>query len=139
MTVIVIQYDQIQSISERGIIYHDDSGASGFIYFEDCYQNYLRPRLTQEAYTLYLSYEREKSVSFDLYAARHIAWRQVGRRNIAGEFLGGLSNMIYEGSGKPFIVFYTQPPIAVECDDYDIFYELCSKIGQAGWSTYDEA
>lgn len=138
MTVIVIQFDQIQSITERGIAYHNESGATVFIYFEACYQNHLDTRLSQDAYEQYLAANPTQPISYDVYAARRRAWREVGHRNVMGEYVGWLANMIYEGRGKPFVVLHTQPPTAIECESHETFQELCDAITQYGWDIFNE-
>jgi hypothetical protein len=135
---ILIHSSQICEITEKGISYLDDSGEDGFIDFHQCYLNYLKPRLTVNAYERLKS--QNPTMNFDpvSYANRIIGWKEIGHRNSLGDFIGTQYVVNYEGNGKPFAWFYTEPVLVFEFGTAEELFAFFHQIFRFGWMLWDE-
>jgi hypothetical protein len=134
MTIKTINAKQIRKISAEGITYTDDDSSEGFIDFEECYQNYLKEKLSSE----YLKYFQEINSFSDenmLEEIEHLkAWKEIGQRNILGGSWGYHTDVKTE---KPYFLLHQQPPTAIECDDEGEFMRVGGEFAKHGWHTFD--
>ena len=136
MSIKTINASQIREISAKGITYIDDDGSEGFIDFEVCYQNFLKPRLSQEAYNQHKAINPVNHFkTYDEYVDWNMSLKQIGRRNVDGNKNGLLTSD--PKSGNPYFVFFTEPPIAIECDTQNEYWRVRRGFQQYGWYTQD--
>lgn len=133
---ITIHSSQIREITEKGISYVNESGSEGFIDFEECYQNYLKRWLNQDAYEEFKKINPNFVKTYEEYAERKKKWKEIGRRNVLGSKYG-YDKFTFD-SDNPYFVFHTTTPTVVECekdtDQYRIVRNGCEKHG---WRTFD--
>lgn len=130
MTIKTINAKQIRDISAEGITYTDDDGRVGLIVFEECYQNYLKTRLSPGHLRAYSDEERPEMIE------RIKAHKEIGRRNMLGYYKGHS----FDSDPKldnPYFLLYPEPPIAIECDDVAEFNKLVCEFYKHGWRTLD--
>ena len=75
------------------------------------------------------------SVTYEDYQQSMMKYRIVGGRNILGN-----KNGFYESdpkTGKAYIVFYSEPRIAIECDDKQALFDFRFRLERLGWRTRD--
>lgn len=137
-SMIIIQCNQIQEITKQSVSYIDVLGNDAFIDFHTCYLNYLRPRLTYKAYIKFKELNPKFNFNPQRYVDRITSYKQVGQRNSIGGFSGFTPNMIYEGTGQPYIIFSNTPITILECEGGDDFWEIVVKVGKFGWQLWDE-
>ena len=135
---IVIQDSQITSITKEGIHYTDDAGNAAFIDFHSCYLNYLRPRLTYDWYKRIIELNPSRDITPQSHVDRITGYKQVGRRNSIGGFIGYIPNVIYEGTGKPYFIFHTEPETIIETESEDGFWNIVKQVAQYDWQLWDE-
>lgn len=129
---IVIQDMQIQEIGIEGIHYVDTKGETQFIDFMLCYANYLHARLNREAYLRFQELNSGMNIDFSAYIERYLKFRQVGTRNSLG-YMGS-----YEGTGKPYMTFYTELITVIEFDNMDKYEEIWKETRRNSWRLFDE-
>ncbi|MEQ8674688.1 MAG: hypothetical protein RLP44_10200 [Aggregatilineales bacterium] len=133
---IVISHSQIKSITCEGLVYVDSDGGEHIVNFEDCYQNYLARRLSDEAFEYFLKHNPGMlDGDFEKYSARVKKFKCVADRNVLGlRFRDGKSE-----SALPYFRFYTVPPTIIEFSTQGIkLGEVRTKLeSECGWRTFD--
>ncbi|MEO0563780.1 MAG: hypothetical protein AAF125_16870 [Chloroflexota bacterium] len=135
MSHIQITSDQIRQIDDEGLTYIAETGEEQRIDFQVCYENYLAPKLTNEAYEGFKKINASRKDTYDDYVERVRGWREIARRNIFGD---GISRdgVAFDG-GLPWILFHTIPPKLFTFTDKESFRDVLARISQAGWHTWD--
>jgi len=139
MAMIIISADQIKEVRQEGIVYVDYAEQEQFIDFDQCYQNYLRKRLTPEAHKRSQELNPSMPEDYDSYCTRIRKWKEVGLRNSIGlNFTDGEANY-----GLPYFEFHTIPPVRIEFDTpekYNAFEHEFLKaawLEKSQWDTFD--
>ena len=134
---IVISHSQIKSITCEGLVYLDSDGGEHIVNFEDCYQNYLARRLSDEAFESFLKHNPGMlDGDFEKYSARvkDDRLRYIANRNVLGDRL--IDGKQQEG--LPYFEFYTSPPTIIEFQTREKLGEVRTKIeGECRWRTLD--
>ncbi len=138
MEMFLVQYDQVQDVNANGLTYTDDDGNEHVVDFEKCYQNYLKPRLTQEEYQRFLKLNPNLRQAYKQYCKRVASWKEVAWRNAFGDSNRYKDYEIEEGT--PWLLFHTDPPTLIRFPDHQAFYDLQARV-QTGhiWHTWDSA
>lgn len=112
---------QIKMINTHGITYLDASGQEVFIDFRECYENYLKRRLSSEGWHGYQENNGQEISDWNTYLKTVIAWREVGWRNAEG--------FCFE--------LHTDPPTLFEFEAVEEFQKMIYAIHYTGWATFD--
>ena len=136
MTIKTINASQIREISPKGITYTEEDDSEGFIDFEMCFQNFLKPRLSQEAYNEHMALNPTNYYkTYDEYVEKTMKSPEVGRRNVGGNKDGYFKED--PKSGKPYFVFYDEPQIAIEFEDSNELAKVRRMMREHNWYTFD--
>lgn len=129
---IVIQDNQITSITKQGIHYTNDAGDDVFIDFHTCYLNFTLPQMTYKAFMRHKEINNGAGRNLGRYIHRFVHSKEVGRRNSDGIFSK------YEKTGKPHITFYTEPMTVFEFDSIQNFWKIAGITRRSRWHLFDE-
>lgn len=134
MDKIRINSKQVKDVRQEGIVYIDHEGNEQFIDFEWCYQNYLHPRLTLEAFQRIQELNPGMPEDFEAYSTRIKRWKQIALRNMIGlDFVDGEAQY-----GLPYFELHTKPRVRIEFENEDAFHEMHHKIEREyRWHTFD--
>ncbi|MEO8394473.1 MAG: hypothetical protein ABI700_15880 [Chloroflexota bacterium] len=116
----------IRRVTAQGIIYVDD-GVEKFIDFQQCYDNYVKDRLSQERWTKHKTLNNQTDADWDQYVERTKNWKEVGRRNV----------LTPPWADGPFIEFYTEPLLRFKFASHEKYSEVDDAIHHAEWRTFD--
>ena len=132
--MITLNAKQIREVTSEGIRYVDDQAGEQFIDFAECYQNYVKKRTSHEYWEEYKKWNNLTDADWDRHVERIKNWREVGTRNILGDYktVDGQTFI-----GLPYFQFYTDPRIRFEFEDKNEWSELQDTIIKARWRTFD--
>lgn len=118
---------QIQKIEPAGLNYLDEVGKLGFIDFLVCHQNFVQRSTTPEALENVKEWNHMNDDDLNDYVRGVHEWRVV-----AGRYFSSSSD-----KDRPYIEFYTEPPIRFEFRSPQEFQRVIYLLKNAGWRTRD--
>jgi hypothetical protein len=125
----IMDGSQIKSVSAEGLSYIDQAGEEIFIAFSDCYENYVKRRLTPEIWQRYQELNRKYADDWDSYVAWVRERHEVGIRQV----------LTPPWADGPYIEFHTEPPTRFQFRTEEEYSQVLLVIHEAGWQTFDQS
>jgi hypothetical protein len=135
MATTIISSKQVKSVTQGGIVYLDKEGIEQFIDFEECYQNYLKERLSPEAIESFKTLNNETDADVPAHIERIRGWKGIADRNVLGDGVWVDGKVQH---GFPYFEFYAEPRVRIEFESKDELWEMRNKIeSDFRWRTFD--
>ena len=120
---------RIREVTAQGVRYVDENNVEQFIDFVQCYQNYVKERLSPDTREHTMEINQMTDADWDKHVERVKKFKEIGVRQV----------LTPPWADGPFIEFYTEPRMRFKFDSREEYAAVREAIYDTEYKLFDQS